>query len=106
MSKNPAHKWHFFFSSQALSSLKEMQRGHRMAILRHLRLLVNADAPYELDFVEALQGTKYAGIRKFRVSHYRVLFTLDTRPITHEKFNYKGTVVLLEIGQRKDIYRP
>lgn len=106
MSKNPPHKWHFFFTEEALAALKEMQRGHRMAVLRHLRQLVNADAPYELNFVEALQGTNFENIHKFRISHYCILFTLDSRPITHEKFSYKGTVVILQIGQRKDIYRP
>jgi mRNA-degrading endonuclease RelE of RelBE toxin-antitoxin system len=106
MSKNPPHKWHFFVDTEALSALRKMQRGHRMAVLRHLRLLVNADAPYELPFVQALQGKEYEHVRKFRVGDYRILFTLDTRPITHNKFTYKGTIIILSIGQRKDIYRP
>lgn len=106
MSKNPPHKWHFFFTDDALAALKAMQRGYRMAVFRNLRHLVNADAPYELDFVQALQGERYKHIRKFRVGNYRILFTLDTRSVTHQKFTYKGTVVILGIGHRKDIYRP
>jgi mRNA-degrading endonuclease RelE of RelBE toxin-antitoxin system len=77
-----------------------------MSVLRHLRQLVNSEAPLEWDFVEALQGTNYRDIYKFRVSNYRILFTLDVRPLTHQKFRYKGTVVILQIGHRKDIYRP
>jgi hypothetical protein len=56
MSKDSPHKWHFFFTDGALATLRKMQRGHRIAVFRHLRLLVNADAPYELHFVQVLQG--------------------------------------------------
>lgn len=74
--------------------------------LRLLRRLVNADAPYELEFVENLEGEQYKKIRKFRVGDYRILFTLDTRPVTHNQHLYKGTVVVLKIDWRKDVYRP
>jgi hypothetical protein len=43
MSKNPPHKWHFFFTNEALEALKEIQRGYQLAVLRHLRQLVNAE---------------------------------------------------------------
>jgi hypothetical protein len=43
MSKNPPHKWHFFFTHEALEALKEIQRGYQLAVLRHLRQLVNAE---------------------------------------------------------------
>ncbi len=106
MSKNLPHKWHFFFTNDALTVLRSMQRGHRLATFRKLRQLVNVDAPFELAFVQSLQGEKYAEIRKFRVGDYRILFTLDSNPVTINKFDYKGTVVVLGIGQRKDVYRP
>ena len=106
MSKNPTHLWHFFVLPQARQMLPTMQPGHRLSFLRHLRRLVIADAPLELDFVNTLEGEEYRGIYKFRIGDYRVLFSLDSRSVIHQKHNYKGTVVITKIDWRKDIYRP
>jgi mRNA-degrading endonuclease RelE of RelBE toxin-antitoxin system len=83
-----------------------MQRGQRMSLFRSLRQLLLADHPFNLPFVEALTERKYAGLRKFRVGEYRVLFTLDLQPVHHQKFDYQGTLVVIMIEHRKDIYRP
>lgn len=106
MPKNPPHKWHFYFTDSALDALRAMQSGHRGGVFRDLHALVNADAPYDLPFVDKLEGKQFEGIRKFRVAHYRVLFMLDTRPVELQKHRYKGTVVILTIDHRKDVYRP
>lgn len=106
MPKNPPHLWYFRLETSAHDTVRAMQSGHRRRFFEHLRQLLNADAPFECDFVESLAGQQYKDIRKFRIGDYRVLFALDTRPFTHLKHSYKGIVVILVVDWRKDVYRP
>ena len=78
--------------------------SYKASVQRDLKKLSKAEARRILDEIEktlskkadtypALKG-EFAGLRKFRVGNYRVIFA-----ILHED------VVVLKIGDRKDVYK-
>src|SRR5687767_2754502 len=104
MSPNPPHRWWLRIHPNAKKKFNSLQASEKRTIFRQLRLLLNADAPYSLDFVEMLKDEDFVRSRKFRAGNYRVFFELRTQEVTPHKHTYKGTLYLLDIRDRKEAY--
>jgi mRNA-degrading endonuclease RelE of RelBE toxin-antitoxin system len=51
-----------------------------------------------------LKAPEYERVRKFRVGDYRIFFMLERETIEVQGHEYVGTLVLLNIRNRKDAY--
>lgn len=102
------HYWHFQFEEEALKRYYTLRPGYKRGVLNCLRQVLRTEHPYAGDptCVETLQGEVYQGIFKYRVGPYRVLFEIVEEPVTVQKHDYKGTIRIIDIDHRKDIYRP
>lgn len=78
--------------------------SYKSSVKRDLKKLSKADTARVLDQLEKELGNnpleypslkgEFAGLRKYRVGNYRVIFAV-----------LDGGVVVLRIGNRKDVYR-
>ena len=86
--------WAIRFTSRAEKDFSKLGSGDRARVLRFLNdRILPADDPRSLG--KALQG-EYAGMWRYRVGDIRIIVQLE----------YDVLVVLvLEIGNRRDIYR-
>jgi len=66
--------------------------------------ILNTDDPYLLPFVAKIKDKRFDGLRKFAVGNYRVYFRAVSEEIKHQKHNYKGTVLIITIVNRRDAY--
>lgn len=105
MGRNPAHKWLLIVEPPAQRQFNLLPGSTKQAIFRHLGELLVADDPYSLPFVAILKSDKIQRQRKFRVGDYRVFFAIEPVEVIDHKYQYKGTLFLLDILVRKDAYR-
>jgi mRNA-degrading endonuclease RelE of RelBE toxin-antitoxin system len=103
MSKVP-HLWLLRINVQAQKAFDDLPDTAKNAVFRRLEQLLSAEDPYNLPFVEMLKDKKFERARKFRAGDYRVLYIVDSRPTVHQGFAYRGVVLVLEIGNRRDVY--
>jgi mRNA-degrading endonuclease RelE of RelBE toxin-antitoxin system len=73
-----------------------------MAVFRVLRRLLQADNPLSASGIKKLKGSSQY---RARSGKYRILFKLAVMPTMHLKREYKGTVMVQAIKQRKEAYR-
>jgi mRNA-degrading endonuclease RelE of RelBE toxin-antitoxin system len=104
MSPKTAHKWLLIVEADAQSDFDKLQPEVRQGVFRRLRELLIAENPLSLPFVEMLQAKQFERIRKFRVGDFRIFFSIDPNPVIRQKFQYKGTLFLIVIKNRKDAY--
>jgi mRNA interferase RelE/StbE len=78
-------------SATAERQLKKIPREEAIRILRSISLLAIDPRP-----VGSRQLSGYERIYRIRTGNYRVIYEIDSKRII---------VVILKIGQRKDIYR-
>jgi len=71
-----------------------------MGVFRAIREMLNADNP--LIASDVLKVKKYKNVWRKRQGDYRILFTLDSTPVTHDKHTYKGTFHLITIRKRDE----
>ncbi|MBI2021184.1 type II toxin-antitoxin system RelE/ParE family toxin [Candidatus Giovannonibacteria bacterium] len=81
----------YFFKPSALKSLRKMPREVQKRILEKLDFYCNSDNPFE--FAESLSA-KSLGNFRFRIGNYRIIFDSESNKI-----------IILLIGNRKDIYK-
>jgi len=105
-SRNPPHKWFLKIDPNAKRAFNALQSGYKRGIFHRLRELLNADDPYSSPFVEMLKAKDFERIRKFRVGNYRILFVLRYEEISLRNHTYKGMLLILDIRDRKEAYRP
>jgi mRNA interferase RelE/StbE len=87
--------WTLEFDKGAINDLDRIDAAARTRILRFLHdRVLTLDNPRQLG--SALQGQKYAGIWKYRVGDYRILAEIKDRTVT---------ILVVEIGHRREIYR-
>lgn len=80
----------FVFRDAAIRDLKKLDGRNQAFILRKILSYMNSNDP--LSFAEHLHDCEYGQFR-FRVGDFRVIFDLG-----------KDKVIILRIGNRKDIY--
>ena len=86
--------WKVEFQKLAAKQLRALDRPIQQRILTYFRTRVlSADDPRQLG--KALTGDK-GGLWRYRVGDYRLICEIQDERIT---------VVVLEIGNRKDVYR-
>lgn len=97
------HKWHFEITDAAREQIRQLDSKTRRLLFRNLRNMLITGHPKELATVRKLVTTD-ANRWRMRVGVYRVLFTIDALPVTHQKFTYQGTILVEEVLHRKDAY--
>ena len=87
--------WQIEVSDVAKKQLSKMGRVEAKRITAFLRLrIASLDDPRQLG--EALQGTRYAGIWRYRVGDYRILVDIRDEVVT---------VIVVGVGHRGEVYR-
>lgn len=87
--------WQIEVSDAAKKQLSKMGRVEAKRITAFLRLrIASLDDPRQLG--EALQGTRYAGIWRYRVGDYRILVDIRDEVVT---------VIVVGVGHRGEVYR-
>ncbi len=87
--------WAISFEPAAVRDLDDLDPQTRSRILQFLSgRLAKLDNPRQLG--EALTGKKYQGIWKYRVGDYRILVEIKDAVLT---------VLVVEIGHRREVYR-
>jgi mRNA interferase RelE/StbE len=77
------------FKKSVSKDLKKIDKLEADRILRKLA----ADLPGKADSLPELKG-KYAGLRKYRIGNYRIVFAI-----------IKSTILITRIRHRKEAYR-
>jgi mRNA interferase RelE/StbE len=86
--------WQVAISQTAERQIKKLHRVTQVSILRFLRERIEpADDPRQ--WGKPLHGTKH-GLWRYRVGDYRLICDIQDEKIT---------VLVLEAGNRKDVYR-
>ena len=87
--------WELRIDPDALTDLNNLARSVRDRIWKFLSVrLVNLSDPRSVG--EALKGTKFGDLWRYRVGDYRIMARIEDQSIT---------VVVVRIGHRKEIYR-
>lgn len=102
--KKPPQKWLLKATAEARASLGKLPKSSITGIFRHLEQLLYADDPYMLPFAEMLKDPRFQRARKFRVGDYRLVFVVKREPVEHQMTKYRGTLSILLIENRKDVY--
>ncbi len=102
--KKHPHLWLLKAAPEVSAALAKLPRGTRAGVFRQLDLLLYADDPYLQPFVEMLKDPRFQRARKFRVGDYRVLFVVRREAVEHQKTSYRGTLYVLLIENRRDVY--
>ena len=87
--------WKIELSEQAKKDLKQLDKPVRKRIISFLSERI-ATVGNPRDLGEALQGSAYSGLWKYRVGNYRLVCRIVDRTIT---------VAVIKIGHRREVYR-
>jgi len=87
-------KWQVKVKGSAAKSLNSLDIVVKQRIERFIGQLIETDNPRLHG--KALQGKKYAGLWRYRISDYRLICQIKDNELI---------ILLLEIGHRKDIYK-
>jgi mRNA-degrading endonuclease RelE of RelBE toxin-antitoxin system len=60
--------------------------------------------PHELPTVSALSGEKCDGQYRIRQGNYRIRFILISEEIVRPKYTLKGTIHIMAVKHRKEVY--
>lgn len=99
-----SYYWLLSITDDARDALRLLPKATRATVFRRLRQALEAEDPYALPFVEMLKDRKFERLRKFRAGDYRVLYIVELSPVIHQGFTYRGTLLVVHIGNRKDVY--
>lgn len=87
--------WQIEVSDAARKQLSKMGRVEAKRITAFLRLrIASLDDPRQLG--EALQGTRFSGLWRYRVGDYRILVDIRDDVVT---------VIVVGVGHRGEVYR-
>ena len=87
--------WQIEVSDAARKQLSKMGRVEAKRITAFLRQrIAGLDDPRQLG--EALQGTRFAGLWRYRVGDYRILVEIRDEVVT---------VIVIGVGHRGEVYR-
>ena len=87
--------WQIEVSDAARKQLSKMGRVEAKRITAFLRQrIASLDDPRQLG--EALQGTRFAGLWRYRVGDYRILVEIRDEVVT---------VIVIGVGHRGEVYR-
>lgn len=71
-----------------------------MAIFRSIREMLQAENPLLVS--DVLKVRTYRNVWRRRQGNYRIFFTLNSQPVTHNEHQYKGIFYLLTIRKRDE----
>ncbi len=97
----PTHKWLLRISPEARKAVSNLPTSSvRMAVFRAIRELLQEENPLIAPDVVKIKLSE--GVWRRRQGNYRILFTLNSEPVTNNKHRYKGTFYLLAIRKRDE----
>ena len=99
------HKWYFVVTDDYRKQLANLSRKDRRLVFKRMREILISDNPKVVSGVRRLVSVEPPQYR-LRQGVYRLIFAVDTDPITVQKHDYQGTVEFLAVLHRKDAYRP
>lgn len=99
----PPHKWHFEITKPARSQISSLSKQDRRAVFSSIRELLLADNPKSLNDVKKLVDSD--DLWRKKQGNYRILFTVEAGEVVHNKFTYKGTLQIVKVADRKDVYK-
>ena len=100
----PTHKWYLEVSKTARVQIDGLPLQDRMAVFRSLVEVLVAENPTTLPDVKKLVERKFEGQWRKRQGNYRILFSIESKEIVHEKYLYKGTVTVNSVVHRSKAY--
>lgn len=83
----------YYFKPSALRDLKKLPRPVQRRIVQKLDFYIAVADP--LEFARPLSDRRY-GEYRFRVGDYRIIFDFDKK---------RQAIIVLAVGDRKDIYK-
>jgi mRNA-degrading endonuclease RelE of RelBE toxin-antitoxin system len=98
------HKWHFVPSKNARSQIWNLPYKQRLLIFKCLQALLESDNPKALTEVKKLVDVE-GDIWRARQGDYRIIFTIDSSPLKHDKHEYAGTIEILAVLHRSEAYK-
>lgn len=104
MDEKTPHQWLLVVLPKAKDVFDKFSQTNKQGMFRRLEQLLVADNPYLLPFLDMLQEPKYERARRFRVGDFRVLIIVETEEVEHQTHTYRGTLFVIKIGDRKDVY--
>lgn len=99
------HRWHFVATDDYRKQLTGLSKKDTRLIFQRMKELLEANNPKSVTGTRKLVSVDPPQYR-LRQGVYRIIFAIDTQPVTVEKHGYQGTVEFLAVLHRKDAYRP
>lgn len=98
------HQWHLEVTESAKRQIRKLPQQDRKAIFRGIKQLLSVENPTAIVGVKKLVGPEFEGLWRKRQGKYRIKFFLEVGEVIHNKFTYKGTVIIESVLDRKDAY--
>jgi mRNA-degrading endonuclease RelE of RelBE toxin-antitoxin system len=99
----PTHRWHLIVTDHARNQIRRLSSKERQGVFQKIRELLQAGNPLSLVHVKKMATRE--NMWRIRYGNYRILFEVESVEITHENHLYKGTVIIVNVGHRGDIYK-
>lgn len=100
----PSHRWLISPSQEASEQISGLRPNERASLFAKIVELAQAENPYSLSYVEKYIEKRFNHQRKIRQGNYRMRFEIIGGEITHDKFVYKGRLVIISVKDRRDAY--
>lgn len=93
-------KWLLRITPDARRSLSNLPAKPHASVLKALDELLSSDNPYRARNTLKIEDSE--GLWRKRQGDFRLLFALNTQPITHEGVTYKGALTLVDVRKRDE----
>lgn len=100
-----SYRWKLEWTPEVPTQVSALSKSDRASIFAKIADLASAEDPYSVPGVEILYEKRFKRQRKIRQGNYRIRFHIIPGELVDQKFTYKGKIEILEIGDRKDIYK-
>jgi mRNA-degrading endonuclease RelE of RelBE toxin-antitoxin system len=100
--KLATHKWHFTHFRDIREQIRKLPRKEQLRVYKAMEQVLRADNPKALLEVKKLVDSENQW--RIRQGKYRIIFTIDTSPIEHDKHEYLGTIHFISVSHRKEAY--
>ncbi|MCI0712696.1 MAG: hypothetical protein L0154_21250 [Chloroflexi bacterium] len=101
-----AYKWYLELTPIAQAQINALPQNDRMLMFSKLIELLNADEPTnpnQVTDIKKLKSPEYRGLWRKRSGNWRILYRLEEGEVIFFKFRYKGTLVIEQVVNRRDL---
>jgi mRNA interferase RelE/StbE len=97
------HKWHFSHFRDVREQIKKLPRKEQLRVYKRMQQLLESDNPKAVQGVLKLEGSENEW--RIRQGDYRIIFTINTTPLEHDKHEYLGIVHFVAVLHRSEAYK-